>query len=599
MHIRVDEISKRLSDRSEAVCQLLLNGGKRVRNEWLAGDISGVGGESLKVTLTGEHAGHWRDWSAGDELKGDLLDLWRFSRNLSRAEVIREAKSFLGIVDPIDHGGNKSWATPQKNGCRPLDPNGPAIHYLHVDRKLDVPIIHRFKVEGDPAKRAIVFPSYSPKDALINRSYRTLPKGDEKKKVWQDAGCAPSLFGWQAVDEGAYLDRTILLCEGQIDCMTWKQWGVDALSIPNGTGTTWIDYEWDNLAAFDNIYLAFDTDNAGKENAAKVIQRLGKHRCLMVTIDHKDANDALKAGCTATDAGRWLKNAKPPVIKNLIAATDLKDRVKALNQKRPEAFSLPFFRKKWPDEGLYFRDSEVSLWVGDAGDGKSTFLNFLCLGAIAMKKPVFIASMEIKAEKTVSLMGKAVANSGEVQLDEEKAVDMIAPFIHLADLTGYITQESLLEMLWFAFQRHGISVFVIDSLMRIAGLEEDYPAQGMFMNRLQEFAAATNSHIHLVVHPRKIKTGDKVDGNDIKGSSGLRNNASNVILLTRNPKKKSMLMAGEGTPLELDRMHDTEIRVEKQRDSGWVGGFFLKYHHRSGTFSKHEGPVESMAKKKR
>ena len=139
MHIRVDEISRRLSDRAESVCQLLLNGGKRVRNEWLAGDISGVGGESLKVTLTGEHAGHWRDWSAGDELKGDLLDLWRFSRNLSRAEVIREAKSFLGIVDPIDHGHGKSWATPQNNGCRPLDPNGPAIHYLHVDRKLDHP----------------------------------------------------------------------------------------------------------------------------------------------------------------------------------------------------------------------------------------------------------------------------------------------------------------------------------------------------------------------------------------------------------------------------------------------------------------------------
>lgn len=597
--MRVDEISRRLSDRVLSVCQHLLPGGRQDKGEWLAGDVSGVGGESLKVHLNGEHAGKWRDWAAGDELKGDLLDLWRWSRQITPGEVIREAKSFLGIVDPIE-STKKDWKLPQKNGCHPLNASGRAMHYLTAKRGLEAPIVNLFKVEGDQAKNAIVFQCYSPKGILVNRSYRTLPKSPEdKKEVWQDAGCAPCLFGWHAISNDAYLDRTILLCEGQIDAMTWKQWGVDALSIPNGSGTTWIDYEWDNLSVFDNIYLAFDTDKAGGDILTKVAQRLGKHRCLVVDISpFKDANDALKAGKGPKEAARWLANAKPPVLKNYVSAKDLKSRIAALKQQRAEAFTLPFFKIQWPDKGLYFRDGEVSLWVGDAGDGKSTFLNFMCLGAIFVRKSVFIASMEIKAEKTVALMAKAVASSGDAPLDEDKAVDMISPFIHLSDLTGFITQDALLEMMWFAFQRHGCSVFVIDSLMRIAKLEEDYPAQGEFMNRLQEFVASTGSHVHLVVHPRKLKDGEKVGGNDIKGSSGLRNNASNVILLTRNPKKKKLLMEGGGNPFELDRMHDTEIRVEKQRDTGWVGNFYLKYHHYSGTFSKHAGPDKDEKKRR-
>lgn len=596
MHIPVDEISKRLADRVESVCQMLLPGGRPCKGEWLAGDLSGGAGDSLKVTMKGEHAGSWRDWAAGDECRGDLLDLWRMVHSLTPGEAIKQAKEYLGIVDPVKSSGTKTWSAPPANASAPIDAKGRAMNYLVHQRMLDPKIVNLFRIQGRSDENAIVFPCFNPADELVNRSYRTLPRTNEKKKVWQDAGCAPCLFGWHALSQDAYTERKVLLCEGQIDAMTWRQWGFNALSIPNGTGTTWIEYEWDNLAAFDDIYIAFDTDGAGKDNAAKVIQRLGTHRCLSVTIPHKDANEALQKGCDSQDAEAWIAKAKPPVIKDVVTAHQLKGRVAALNQKRAEAFTLPFFKIEWPDEGLYFRDGEVTLWVGDSFDGKSTFLKFLTLAAVFTKRSVFTASMEVMAEKTMDGLAKGVALSGETDLDQDKCFEMIAPYLYFADRVGYISRAELMEMMWFAFQRYGVTIFIVDSLMRIKDLEEDYPAQGEFMNDLQGFAKKTGSHVHMVAHTRKVAAGAKTSGSDIKGSSSLKGNTDNLCLLERNPEKKTLLMDGCTDRAKLDAMHDTKITVDKQRESGWVGKFLLKYHHRSGTFSKFDNlsPVEML-----
>ena len=74
--ITAGEISALLANKAEEVCKLLLPGGKAVKGEWLAGDISGDKGITLKVQLEGSYKGTWKDW-ANDQDKGDLIDLWR------------------------------------------------------------------------------------------------------------------------------------------------------------------------------------------------------------------------------------------------------------------------------------------------------------------------------------------------------------------------------------------------------------------------------------------------------------------------------------------------------------------------------------------
>ena len=270
----LSDISARLAGQALKVAQMLLPAGKlESGRDWVCGDVTGKPGDSLKVTITGAYAGQWRDWST-DSDKGDLIDLWRLSKNITAGEAVRQVKEFLGIVDPVKME-RKTYRRPPEIKSSNLHPEGQAMNFLKNERKLTENAISAYLVLGCPEKRCIVFPSYSPSKELLNRSYRTL---GANKRVWQDAECAPSLFGWQAIPEQSYRDRKIIISEGQIDAMTWYQWGFPALSIPNGAGMSWIEHEWENLEAFDTIYIAFDADGPGAKFTETVVNRLGKHR---------------------------------------------------------------------------------------------------------------------------------------------------------------------------------------------------------------------------------------------------------------------------------------------------------------------------------
>jgi len=581
MDLKVSEISERLSAHAPQVAAMLLPGGREYGQEWLCGDLTGKPGESLKVTIHSTYAGQWADWATGE--KGDMIDLWRMTKGLTPGETLKEVKAFLGIVDPVRQREQKHYSKPPQANTAALSIEGGAMKYLTGTRHLSREIVEALKIEGDPVKKAIVFPSYSPRGDLVNRSYRTLT---EPKEVWQDKGCAPSLFGWQALPEEAYKTRRVLLSEGQIDCASWLQWGIPALSVPNGSGCSWVDYEWDNLAPFDTFYLAFDQDKSGEKIANEVMARLGRHRCLLVAMPKKDANACLQSGYTAKDAAEWVQNAKIPMVDKLVTALDLEERVIEELRPKEEAFTLPFLGKQWPSHGLYFRPSEVTVWGGYPGAGKTTMLNFVKSAMLSKGNHIFEASMEMKPEALIAHLMRMFYK----EPTEANAREFVAQMGHMmlfADVKGHISQERLFEMMWFSYRRYGAEHFVIDSLMRIDGLDEKFPEQIEFMSKLSEFAHATKGHIHLVAHLRKPTGKDpgQPDMNAVKGSGGIVGNADNVLIVARNPKKDKLIKEGGITPDQRNQMHDTEIIVEKQRASGWLGKFRLKFHPHTQSFS--------------
>lgn len=580
--LKVSEISARLASQAQSVVAHLLPGAKLHGNTMVCGDISGAPGDSLKIVVSGTYAGQWRDWST-DEDKGDLLDLWRLSRGITAAEAIKEAKAYLGILDSVRLYQVSSYSKPIRIDSRPLSEAGKAISFLSVNRGLRKSTVQAFKIEGYPEKGAIVFPSYSPSGELINRSYRTL---GENKKVWQDKDCAPSLFGWQALAESAYKAKTVLLAEGQIDAATWHQWGISALSIPNGTGCSWIDYEWENLAAFDTIYLAFDQDEAGRKITETVCARLGKHRCLIVAMPKKDANDCLMAGYTATDAADWVANAAKPRIKRLVTAAEMEARLVAEITPKDEPFTIPFLAKRWPYDGFWFRPGEVTLWGGYAGAGKSTLLNYMKIHLMADQMPIFEASLEMKVETTLRRLATIYEGHKLNETSARSFARGCGEYLIFADVVGSMKKDELMEMMWFAFRRYGCKHFMVDSLMRIEELEEDYPSQGQFCNVLQNFAKETGVHVHLVAHLAKpSQSMERPTMYGIKGSSLLVNNADNVLLISRNPTKEKLRRNGNLTEEEDKNTHDAELIVEKQRETGWTGMFKLKFDPRRYTYS--------------
>ena len=101
MQTTLTDISARLASQAGKVAAMLLPSGKLLNGkEWVYGDITGRPGDSLKVVVHGTYSGQWRDWST-DSDKGDLIDLWRLSKNVSAGEAIKQIKDYLGIVDNV------------------------------------------------------------------------------------------------------------------------------------------------------------------------------------------------------------------------------------------------------------------------------------------------------------------------------------------------------------------------------------------------------------------------------------------------------------------------------------------------------------------
>lgn len=96
MQHTIPEIASMLAERVESVVKLLLPNGVRDGHEWCVGSLAGETGQSLKVHLTGDKAGVWKDFANG-ETGGDLVDLWHIVRDIDKSEALREIRRYLGL----------------------------------------------------------------------------------------------------------------------------------------------------------------------------------------------------------------------------------------------------------------------------------------------------------------------------------------------------------------------------------------------------------------------------------------------------------------------------------------------------------------------
>jgi twinkle protein len=87
------------------------------------------------------------------------------------------------------------------------------------------------------------------------------------------------------------------LCEGELDAITWHQYGYEsvmALSGANSFKNEWMDI----LDKYKKIYLNLDQDPVGNAAKEKLIKRIGTHRCKIIKTPFKDINECLMKGFT-------------------------------------------------------------------------------------------------------------------------------------------------------------------------------------------------------------------------------------------------------------------------------------------------------------
>ncbi len=576
--MKASELSEHLQRHTEQVAQYLLPHGKREGKYWCVGSIQGEAGNSLKITLTKSNKGLWADFATNE--RGDLLDLWSAVKQLSLPNAMKDAMNWLGIKPT----GMK--AVQPMNFSRPKDVTlnpvtGAPQRYLTEHRRLTPETLKAFQV-GEK-KGLMVFPYWRDK-VLVNIKHMSTERMDGKRRIRTWPNAEPCLFGWQALPKGS---REVTLTEGEIDAMTLWQQGIPALSLPFGGGSgkkqAWIEHEYERLSHFDTIYLCLDNDEPGKQALITIIDRLGRHRCHVVNLPHKDANDCLQAGFTSEDFKQHFNKAKTIDPSQLKASGCFARGVHNLVQNEfdePDGIPSPWGQNK----ALYFRNSELSLWTGINGHGKSQMLGQLALHCIRQGQRVCIASLELPPER---LLHRIVRQASGLRSPSKGYIDAIFEWmgqeLWLFDVTGKTKTQLIMDVFEYARRRYGIQVFIIDSLMKCGLNEESFQEQKDFVEQLCDFKNQFPVHIHLVAHPRKGADEYKMPNKfDVKGTGTITDLADNCFTVWRNKLKEHEICRAEieHRPPKPDIVNraDALLSCDKQRYGEWEGEIPLNFN---------------------
>ncbi len=576
------EIARSLSQRAEEVARHLLPEGKKVGNEWRIGSIGGESGQSLGVHLTGEKAGVWCDFAT--ENSGDLLKLWAQSRNLTNYEAMKEAACFLGISQPHFEAYKSPKFAKPKQKMEPLNDKSSVMDYLTQVRQLTLETILAFQV-GQKGND-IVFP-YIRDNELIFVKYLNLKRINGKKQMYIEADCEPCLFGWHMLPTQA---RSVIICEGEIDAMTLSQYGLPALSVPFGAGGgkkhAWIEYEFERLSIFDEIFLCMDDDEEGCIATKELIERLGQHRCRVVKLPFKDANECLQAGISAETIKNCFDLAKTLDPDELKSASLFVDQVIGEFYPQPGAFvgySAPWAKTT---DKILFRPEELSIWTGINGHGKSQFLGQIILSMMQQGARVCIASLELKPKRLLMRLTRQAAALAQPSIEYIEAIHQwYEDKLWLFDLVGSAKSKRLLDVFLYARQRYGVDVFIIDSLMKLDIADDDYNVQKVFIDQLCDFKNKHNCQVHIVVHPRKGSDESKPPSKlDIKGTGTTSDLADNCFIIWRNKEKERLMQVKAGGVL-LDEKEEKILNsadckwiCDKQRNGDWEGVLGFWFH---------------------
>ncbi len=563
-------LSSRLSERCEQVCRHLLPGGKRKAHDWVAGDLDGGKGDSLKIRIAGEdRQGVWSDFATG-ESGGDLLDLWCAVKRISLREAVKEVTSYLGEkMDGEASKPKKEYRQPPKPACSKIKPLTPAHGFL-TGRGLTDETMADFKLAMTD-KGEIVFPYLKPDGRFVNAKYRGLPK-----TFRQEGGAEPCLFGWQAIELRHSRSRAVIVTEGEIDAMSLHQLGFPALSVPMGGGDghkqDWIESDFDELQRFDTFYLCLDNDEPGRKATDDLVQRLGCERCRIIELPYKDANEGLMAGMTADQFKLLWDGAKTRDPDELKPASSFLDRVLELFAGEHPDKAAVGIKTPWESVGrrLMFRPRETTLWSGFSGHGKSLVINQIAAYAMAQETRWCLASMEMPAERTLQRMLLQM-QGGKINEDQ---IRHLMGWMHdkhwLFDVTGTAKVERMMKVFEYAVRRYEIKNFVVDSLAKCGIDEDDWNGQKRLVDRLSDFARHHNAHVHLVSHARKGESESAKPGkHDVRGSTAITDMVDNVITVWRDKRED----AGQD--------HTCELAVCKQRHGGWEGIIKLWYDETS------------------
>lgn len=184
------------------------------------------------------------------------------------------------------------------------------------------------------------------------------------------------LFGRDKFPAGSA--KSITITEGELDAMSVFQMlgsKYPAVSVSGASAArNDCSKDYDYLNSFDQIYLAFDNDEAGQKAKAEVASLFDFNKVYDVQLDkHKDANAYLEAGDAEAFRKQWW-NAKRFLPEGVISTFAEFDKIIDDDEKK-ESVPYPFDKLQQMTYGI--REGELNLLTAMEGIGKTEIFRAL------------------------------------------------------------------------------------------------------------------------------------------------------------------------------------------------------------------------------
>lgn len=337
-----------------------------------------------------------------------------------------------------------------------------------------------------------------------------------------------------------------VVCEGEIDAMSFYEAGIRAWSLPHGAinpSTKIADGKLDVLTSLSNdelkhgIVIATDGDEPGLATAEEIARRIGKDISFTVTwpLKCKDANDVLLMNGRESVSSIYA-NAKPYPISGLWGVDHFENLVKDLYIKGlGKGLSTGY---ACIDDLYTVAPGQLTVVTGVPSSGKSEFVDQLMVNIASANNwrfavasfenppPLHIAKLASKRERKPFFTGPTERLN---ELEFSRALGWVRDhFFFIHDEHGSTSDlQSILERLASAVRRHGVRGVVIDPYNYISRPSADISETQWISDMLTKvcaFARAHDVHVWFVAHPAKMARANdgKIPvpkGYDISGSA--------------------------------------------------------------------------------
>jgi twinkle protein len=422
-------------------------------------------------------------------------------------------------------------------------------------------------------------------------------KTENKAFLWlnRDKATPLKLFNQANIKDGGKL---LVITEGVCDCLAAIQMlknlgkNYSVVSVANGAASAPKEikdnYEW--VSSFENIVLAFDSDEPG-QNAASEISSLfspGKVKKLTFPEGIKDANDLLKSK-KAGDFLNLIFRAKDIRSEGIIGIEDILDKVLTLPEM---GLSYP-----WPKltEFTYgYRRKEVIGLGGAQSSGKTLGFKELMLNCIDNHKlPVGGILLEEEPALTVKYLTGMQANKmfhipqsekNPWTIEELKErVNLLNKNLWLFNHWGGKDWKSIKEKIKFMVYSHGIKDIFLDHLTALVAHEADeHKAINKIMEEMASLVQELDCTIFYISHLRKnqgtsFSEGAPISTDDFRGSGAIAFWSNFMFAVERNQQASNK-----------DDRNITTWRILKDRYTGQSTGetMLLNYSNQTGRWTE-------------